>query len=309
MDRAECSRTHDPAYWRVGRTLPVDDERGRNREICVRDGYGMTNNVVEWWYLSCGRRGGRLPVRGTYCAGRRARDATRRGAAGSATNGGGPVGVASDHERTTMTERLRTDIEILDSRLGGGIPVGSIAALTASPASQSEVFLYNLTRARPTLYLVARRSAADVERALRESGAPMENVAVRELPAEFPMESAATYVTRLPDGVNLVVDPIDPFERGDEYDYGRFLNALKRRLVETDSVAFLHALDGRTVPSRRDTTEYMADVVFDLTTEVRNGDVENYLTVPKHRGGVALDESMRLELDREINVDITRRIA
>lgn len=208
-----------------------------------------------------------------------------------------------------MTQRLRTDIEILDSRLEGGVPAGSIVALTANPASQSELFLYSLVRARQTLFLVARRSAADVKEALRESHVPMDNVAVRELHSEFPMESAATYIQHLPESVNVVIDPIDPFERGDEYDYSRFLNFLKRRMVETGSVAFLHALDGRTVPPWRDTTEYMADIVFDLTTEVRNGDVENYLTVPKHRGGIALDESMRLELDREINVDITRRIA
>lgn len=208
-----------------------------------------------------------------------------------------------------MTQRFRTEIEILDSRLSGGVPAGSIVALTANPASQSELVLYNLARARETLYLVARRSATDVNQTLRETNLPMDNVAIREVNAQFPMESAATYVQQLPAGVNIVIDPMCPFEQADERDYGRFLNYLKRRMVKTDSIAFLHCLDGRSVPTWRDTTEYMADLVFDLKTEVRNGDIENHLTVPKHRGGVALDESMQLELDREITVDTTRRIA
>ena len=59
-----------------------------------------------------------------------------------------------------MVERLRTGIEVLDRKLDGGIPAGSIVALTADPASQAELFLYELTATRGTLYLSLDRTGS-----------------------------------------------------------------------------------------------------------------------------------------------------
>ena len=62
-----------------------------------------------------------------------------------------------------MTGRLSTGIDILDRQLDGGIPPGSIVLLAADPASQSELFPYELTAARATTYLTTIRSAPAVQ--------------------------------------------------------------------------------------------------------------------------------------------------
>ena len=51
------------------------------------------------------------------------------------------------------SELLSTGIEVLDRKLGGGVPKGTIIALSALPASQSELFLYEMAAVRETVYL------------------------------------------------------------------------------------------------------------------------------------------------------------
>jgi hypothetical protein len=53
----------------------------------------------------------------------------------------------------------------------------------------------------------------------------------------------------------------------------------------------------------------MADVVFDLETRVGSDTVENRLTVPKFRGGRALPEVIKLELEDGVDIDTSRDIA
>lgn len=208
-----------------------------------------------------------------------------------------------------MTDHLQTEIDVLDERLGGGIPTGSVVALSASPASQSELLLTRLPRDRRTLYLTTRRTAAAVEAALAASAAPAEHTAVRALDGEAPLEHAAWFVRNLPDGSALVVDPVDPFEDATALGYERFLNLLRQRVRRGDGVAVLHCLDGSRIPARRDTTKYMADIVLQLETAVDGSTVENRLSVPKHRGGAALEESIKLEVNDDITVDTSRRVA
>ena len=72
-----------------------------------------------------------------------------------------------------MAGRLETGIDVLDRKLNGGLPPGSIVAFTASPASQSELLLYELTAARGTLYLTTERSDQAVRDAIENTNAPV----------------------------------------------------------------------------------------------------------------------------------------
>lgn len=208
----------------------------------------------------------------------------------------------------TTAEKLPTGIDVLDRKLDGGIPPGRIVALSASPTSQSELFLYELASVRETVYLSTERSGSAVRDVLQRTGTDPETVEVHRVD-ENPLDEAERAVRGLSDRTTVIVDPVELLERQDTSGYRDFLNELKQRLVENDSIAVLHCLDRRTLPEARDTTEYLADIVFDLSMDVRGETLENHLLVPKFRGGRALDERIKLNLTAEVTIDISRTIA
>lgn len=208
-----------------------------------------------------------------------------------------------------MPNRLRTGIDVLDRMLDGGIPAGSVIALNAAPASQSELLLYELTATRRTLYLSTKRSSAAVQDALDRVNTRVGNPNIQELKSDAPIDHATHELRALPEECNLIIDPMDPLEDAESSRYENFMNAVQTHMINTDGLTFLHCLNGHSLPPQRDTTEYMADVVFDLDTSVRGDMIENRLTVPKFRGGRALEEPIKLELRERVSVDTSRDIA
>lgn len=208
-----------------------------------------------------------------------------------------------------MGERLRTGIGVLDRKLDGGIPGGSIVALTAEPASQSELFLYELTATRGTLYLSLDRSGDSVSESIKTTPTKTGDPTIRDVTGDAPLDNASKLVSALPESSNLIVDPVDVLERQEPTRYRNFLNELQNHIYNTDSLAILHCLDGYTVPELRGTTEHMADIVFQLETTVNGDRIENRLAVPKFRGGQALTDVIKLELAESVDIDTSRDIA
>ncbi|AEN05180.1 transcriptional regulator [Halolamina sp.] len=208
-----------------------------------------------------------------------------------------------------MAGRLPTGISVLDRELQGGIPAGSIVLLKADPASQSELFLYELTAARPTLYLTTVRSEQAVQDAISNAKTRTGSPTVRDVGGDAPLDRANRLVGTLPDESTLIVDVVDTLEQYDRARYRRFLNELQTQMVNTGGIAVLHGLKGDSVPANRALTAHVADVVFDLHTEVNSAEVVNRLIVPKFRGGRALSEPIKLQLTEEVRIDTSRDIA
>ncbi len=208
-----------------------------------------------------------------------------------------------------MTDALSTGIDVLDRELDGGLPRGSVLALLSSPVSQSELFLYEMAAVRPTVYLTTERTEADVIDGLERTGTSTDGVSVHRITAEDPLAEARTAIGTLPETGTLIVDPIRLLEETGVDAYRTFFNELKTRTAETGSLTLLHCLEGRRVPDQRDRTEYLADVVFDLSTELRSGKITNSLSIPKFRGGQALPEAIDLDLTSDVTVDVSRKIA
>jgi len=209
-----------------------------------------------------------------------------------------------------MVNRLRTGIDVLDRKLDGGIPAGSIVALTAQPASQAELFLYELTATRGTLWLSLDRTAESVVASIEQTPANTGDPTVRHISGEAPLDNAGKLVSALPETSNLIVDPLDVLEAQEPHSRFRaFMNDLQNHIVNTGSMAILHCLDGRDVPPLRDTTEHFADVVFQLKTRTMGDEVENKLAIPKFRGGRAPNDIIKLDLVEQVSIDTSRDIA
>ena len=208
-----------------------------------------------------------------------------------------------------MAGRLSTGIGVLDRKLDGGLPAGSLVALTSPPASQGELLLYELTAARPTLYLSTDRSEEAVRDAFSTTQARTGDPTIRHVPGDAPLQHAQRLVSLLPERSNLIVDPVDLLEAQGESHYRAFLNEVQTQMRNTGSIAVLHCLSGRNEPDARDMTEHMADVVFDLQTTVKGDTVENRLAVLKFRGGRALGDTIKLELGERVTIDTSRDIA
>jgi len=207
-----------------------------------------------------------------------------------------------------MADRLPTGISVLDRQLGGGIPPGSILLLSADPASQSESLLYEIAAARGTLYVTTVRSEQAVRDAIERYRGGVDRLSIRDAGDYPPIDNATRLVKDLPESANLLVDVVDPLEDTEPTRYRRFLNDLQTHMVNTGSVAVLHAMHGSETPNRT-LTEHMADVVFDLRTDTSGSQIVNRLAVPKFRGGSALEETIKLKLTDGVTIDTSRDIA
>ncbi|WP_253736826.1 RAD55 family ATPase [Halohasta salina] len=210
-----------------------------------------------------------------------------------------------------MSRRLSTGVDVLDRQLDGGIPTGSIVLFTADPASQSELLLYELTAVRAALYLTTLRSEQAVSDALDRTTryTQVGDPTIRDIGVEAPLDGANKLLGTVPEESTLIVDTLDPLERQEPSRFRRFLNELQTQMTNTESVAVLHAMDGRSVPVMRDVSEHMADVIFDLDTERQGTEIVNRLSVPKFRGGRALEETIKLKLSTGVSIDTSRDIA
>ena len=208
-----------------------------------------------------------------------------------------------------MATSLPTGIDVLDQRLGGGVPPGSVVALCAPPASQAELLLAEFMGPRETLYLTLDRTERAVTDGLRRTTTETGDPDVRAVPDENRVDHVLERLGDRPRDSTVIVDHHTVIETEERDRVSEFVTRLRRHLTDTGGVAVLYCLDGDPVPERRATTLHSADVVFRLTVDVVGATVDTRLAVPKVRGGRALTETLKLQLTDRVTVDTSRDIA
>lgn len=200
-----------------------------------------------------------------------------------------------------------TGIDLLDRRINGGLPPGSILCFTAPPASQSEEFLYQFTKPRQTIYSTTVRTEYSVQEALEES-IQQSSATVKEH-TKSPMNEIKQTVGLLEESATLIIDTIDPIEKKSREDYMYFLNDLQNEIGNTDSIIIIHAMKSGYNDENRVLTKQIADVVFDLTQVEQEGNTVAKLTVQKYRGGSIPEEPIKLDLTEGIRIDQSKNIS
>ena len=107
----------------------------------------------------------------------------------------------------------------------------------------------------------------------------------------------------------VVVDPVNTLEQSDETTYKRFLHWLHRSVVNTESIAFLHAVEAPSPPDVRWLTMQLADEVWSLSVDAESEHVEFRLALTKSRGGTVPDRRIKLVLGDDVDIDTSRDIA
>jgi len=159
---------------------------------------------------------------------------------------------------------LTTGVPAVDRALGGGVSPGSLVAVVARPAVESEPLLYAPASEHPTRYLTALRPRAAIETAPRTHGADVGGDVEVEAVDGDALDAPEAHLGGLEPASLLVVDPVTEAEQGEREAYRAFLDAVDRACRMIESVALLHFVETRPATLRRDLALAPADVVFDI---------------------------------------------
>lgn len=196
---------------------------------------------------------------------------------------------------------------MLDRRLGGGLPPGSLAALVAPPESQSELFLRALCDTRDAVYLSTLRPAVEVEQQLDDAG--VENVSVRSCDPETFTAEPAQHLSNIPEGGVVVIDPFNSVETVDRNRHVAVLDTLKSRLEAAGAIGMVHCLADDADGAGRTRTLARSDLVCEVDIVRTSLSIDTRLYVTKFRGGSALTEPVKVKLTDTVSVDTSRDIA
>jgi hypothetical protein len=181
--------------------------------------------------------------------------------------------------------------------------------LTASAASQSDAILKMMIRERESVYVSTLRTEPIVRDELDRGSHQLSEVAIEYAGGSTPIETATRSVEQVDGQVNVIVDPLNPLERGEYRErYVSFLNDLKEQLVNTGSIGLMHCHE-ENQPALRELTLAMADAVWKLELDTAGSTLENRLMFPKMRGEESPQDVISVTLGSEVTVDLSRDIA
>lgn len=210
----------------------------------------------------------------------------------------------------TDSLKLETGMQNLDRQFNGGLPAGSITVIEAPPDSQGYLMLHELTAERGTIWISFSRDEAIIETMLDETTAEAGDCTVRRVSDDEPMDDVTKLLTAVPDRSNILMEPMDVVEStADHQTYRQFLNDVQQHALSRESIVVLLCPKTEKETPLRGVTKYYADVVLELRTRVSGEDIENYLLVPKFRRGDCPSCVLKLDLGKEVSIDMSRDIA
>ncbi|MDY7081752.1 MAG: hypothetical protein SXQ77_04940 [Halobacteria archaeon] len=210
-------------------------------------------------------------------------------------------------------EKLSTGIEILDTRLDGGFPEGSVVSLIADPMSTAELFLYDLASTRHTHYFTTARSADTVEVNLEQMNRETSDLTIVDVYSEDDDEKAEKVIDHLDEvgeGDNIILDTFTDFTNNFG-GYNEILDELYRTSHEKGCLTYLYMIkdDDATLSYDESRVPYFTDVVLKMLFNISGEQVENRLAISKLRGQEPPTRTIKLNIGTSIEIDTSRDIA
>lgn len=175
--------------------------------------------------------------------------------------------------------RFSTGLPFLDRRIGGGLAVGCLLALSAPSRSQSELLLRQFVRSRRTLYVSLTCPAPEVRAWASGGHGSAPGLTVIEPEPRDLLEKITPVEESLVPESFVIVDRSNALETADREEYLAFLDRLKGTLRDADSVGVLHCSQRTPPPPRRGLTLDRADQVWQLELLPLSREIKNRLLV------------------------------
>jgi len=225
-----------------------------------------------------------------------------------------------------------TGIFLLDKRLDGGLPEGSLVCVYASPISMPEAFLYQFTSERKTYYINTSRPVPYIQQNISSMGFDLKKIEFIDVFTQYYLNEYGQFVLedkyRDKDIFDFVNHQLSDLLSSDEdhnvvFDSLSFFmklnvgNGLKEWLVnrlyilskENRNLFYVYLMkDVHTIDIVNMVMD-ICDVIFDIDTERLGDRISSRLSIPKIRNKPPMLETFKFYIGEGIQIDTSRDIA
>ncbi len=225
-----------------------------------------------------------------------------------------------------------TGIELLDKKIDGGVPEGSLVCIYANPISMPEAFLYHFASVTRSYYFVTSRPAEYVKVSMENMGFSTDKVVFIDVFTQYYMNEYGQFVIIDKYRDKEIFDFIDHqlneiYEKGGTYNVifdsiSFFLRlevpiGLKEWLInklyvhakQTNNVYCIYLMKGVHPSDIVNMVLEVSDVIFDVDTVVQGDRIVSRLSIPKIRNRKPVMETFKYSISEGVQIDTSRDIA
>ena len=229
-----------------------------------------------------------------------------------------------------------TGITILDRNLGGGLPSGSVVYLHADSESMAEVFLYQLTQARKTYYVVTGRKPKYVAQNIHDMGYDLSEITFIDVYSEYYITAQGELVDNVgneyvdnqiiefmiynlrnigaeseSNEINIIFDTFSFFLdlNVNSGQVKKLMNVVYETTKDINGLSYLHGLKGTHDGTLENEVINACDAVFDVELHHGSDEIVSKLSIPKIRGVSSITGMLKFKVSDGIQIDTSTDIA
>ncbi len=225
-----------------------------------------------------------------------------------------------------------TGIDILDKKLDGGLPEGSLVCIYANPITMPEAFLYQFATVVKTYYFITSRPAEYVKENIENMGLSADKIEFIDVFTQYYMNEYGQFVIvdayrdkEIFDFVDHTLNRIQ--ESGEKYNVifdsisfflklnvsigikEWLINKLYIQAKQTNNVYYIYLMKNVHPPDIVNMVIDISDVVFDIDIERIGDRMNSRLAIPKIRNKTPMLETFKFYISEGVQIDTSRDIA